>query len=224
MKTKYMIVSYFPCSWDHITAPKTLSPKESTTLVHLVSNSVSEAEGCVWAVEEGKPPVAIFIFDDDYVDRLVDHLVHWSENRPEEWFSAVFKKIEPIGYGLALMPDLRKTEARHAIAHQIQLGYPVPEDREVTYLFKPISFFSRQLDTVRETEKFFGDKVRVAFAGKNAVQNGSANLGNSVEDLMRAVKAREIGEVPFSLENDGGMISQKITELYHSKTGPNLLS
>lgn len=159
-----LVVSYVPLLTN---MPFTV---EATTDEHveLIGKSIDEAsryasaKGCAWVLKDGVPSPILII---DKGDDVVEHLITWSEGRPDEWFNLVavetsdaetYKLYGRSGYNIVLMPRVEKSVERH-----IKTFGGSADDCKV--IFMPISFEAQMTDSSRGCLEKLPARCRVGF-------------------------------------------------------------
>jgi len=169
-----LVVSYVPLLTN---MPFTV---EATTDEHveLIGKSIDEAskyavaKGCAWVLNDGVPSPILII---DKGDDVVEHLITWSEGRPDEWFNLVAVETSDNGYSLVLMPRVEKSIERH-----INNFGGSAEDCKA--IFMPIDFSAELTDASRGCLGKLPARCRVGFLDE------AFTLFASVEDLDDKVR------------------------------------
>jgi hypothetical protein len=167
-KLSVVLFSYIP----YLDGPPgiTFDPSQAEALTEILEEfPTGEALACLWVGDPTDPGkiLPIFLYDD--ADNLLDHLLHWAENKPTEWFSLHLKEKKGK-YVIALIPKMEKSIERYQIAYQLQTGYPMPKDTKTNVIFRSLymlntnagSVFSKHRDKVSNPLKVgFLDASRV---------------------------------------------------------------
>lgn len=122
------------------------------------------AKACVWmAGEDG----ASAIFAMDQARDIAEHLRHWAEGKPEDWFAFHFlEKCE--AYAIALMPNFRKSSERWKIAFQLRHGYP-PIMGQESLIFRPLHCVAPTKNAFVQAKKFMKSTVRIGLVESSEV-------------------------------------------------------
>jgi hypothetical protein len=118
----------------------------------LASNFAS-AKGCAWVKNDGVPSPILIL---DKGDDVVEHLISWSEGKPEEWFNLVAVEMVDGGYNVVLMPRVGKSIERH-----IKQFGGSSDDCKV--LFMPINFGGKITDSSRSCLEALPSRCKVGF-------------------------------------------------------------
>jgi len=135
-KKKVVILSYFP------NAPLTAQFTEDPDKVKGLLNQIPEPPhilGCAWCVHQEKISPVFLLKDSESV---LDHLVKWSEDKPEDWFKlCIFD--EGDHYHITLWPDVIKSKDRYIMNHLHLHGEILTEDdHDFNMIFAPLHFMS----------------------------------------------------------------------------------
>jgi hypothetical protein len=90
-------------------------PEEKESLIQMLTEASQSyrIEGVAWALEEhhtGTRPYPVFLVQ--HASDICNHLVQWSEGRPESYFTLVWRP-NGQGYDLALVPNFQKSARRY---------------------------------------------------------------------------------------------------------------
>jgi hypothetical protein len=149
-----ILISYIPLiTGDPMGSLEVDKDNFAERAMELVNNSPSgQAAGCVWILDHNVP-CPIFIYEDQAQERQ-EHLLHWTENQPEKWFSFAHRVTEH-GYGVVLMPDIEKSAQRHSYINKGKLTY-------TNVIFSPPHMVSQNTCTISHFE-IPKDKIKVGF-------------------------------------------------------------
>lgn len=125
------------------------------------------AKASLWMVDEDAAAVALVL--DDAVE-IAEHLRHWAEGKPEEWFSFHFLEKGSC-YAGVLMPSFRRSAERWKIAFQLRYGYPPPAGGE-SHLFRPLHFVAKSKDAFDVAKPYLRSKIRVGLVDPEGMTEG----------------------------------------------------
>lgn len=129
------------------------------------------AKASLWMVDDGAAAVALVC---DEAAEIAEHLHHWSEGKPEDWFSFHFLE-KGACYAGALMPNFRKSAERWKIAFQLRHGYPPPPGGE-SHIFRPLHFVARSKDAFTAAKPFLRSKIRVGLVDPEGMTEGEFQI------------------------------------------------
>jgi len=168
------IFSYFPLLTG---MPNTVFGENVKERTEEIMKSIDDlpsgtALGCIWAVEDDGTVNAILIMDQ--ATEIAEHLIAWAEGEPEQWFTLnTFEKGD--GFGVALIPNIKKSSERWKMAFQLRYGYPPPSGKE-NILFQPLSSTSRSKTAFVQASKFFSGDVHVGLLDSSKVDRNNLQL------------------------------------------------
>lgn len=139
-----------------------------STLDQLPSGS---ALACLWFIDEGKAN-PVFVIEN--AKAIAEHLKWWAEGKPEDWFTLHLME-RGGGYGLALMPDFKKTSDRWKIAFQLRHGFPPPEGNE-NILFRPLHCASPGRMAYDRAKDHIGDTLPLRLIDAEGVTPENAGM------------------------------------------------
>jgi len=140
----YVVISYCPLLIGPTWPMHNLKSEDAEALAKTIDGLPSGmAKGCLWVNNHGNfAPVLLF----DNASAIYEHLVCWSENKPEEWFEFVVKEKDDR-YAIVCFPQLQKSIDRWKINFQLHTGFPVHPEATYSLLFKPLTFISLNTGT-----------------------------------------------------------------------------
>jgi len=134
---KAVTVSYVPLLYEWPGKPFEINSDSFRAFAKKLEEAPGPVAGCAWM----EPSTPVFIIEQ--AQAIHEHLLAWSEERPEKWFSLQVRE-RPGAYAAVLVPDLFLSAARWRQA------YPGLEPGPV--LFKPLGFAGPD-DTFRKIER-----------------------------------------------------------------------
>jgi len=159
-----IVISYVPLlspdklseAWRKVRLINPNSTKEEIKqLVEEINTAIqsgpdNEAQACLWVAAKGRKYdpqgdlTPILAYPDDVAHRLGDHLKEWAEGKPQNWFHIEWGSQDQ-SYGVALMPDVKKTADRMKLRTLMETGQELPGSKDseggVHVYFRPLQIF-----------------------------------------------------------------------------------
>lgn len=170
-ETTYVVVSYWPLV--HLDRPEIYEDNQVERLTHFLSDYPPvDIRGCLWvgdSEEEGIRPVLLL----ERAQEVRDHLVHWSEKKPADWFR-VFVDLIPGDpenkYVVMIYPNVQRSVERFKVAC-VMYHETIPDpDAKYHVLFQYLKFVSlpnpQTFPTIRHR---LGSDVTIGFLDINEI-------------------------------------------------------
>jgi len=163
----HLVISYVPLltgeAGSHVEAD---SDQMSDLFKKIDSLPSGFADAILWSQSSEGDPWPIFVMED--ANRILDHLVDWSEGSPTSWFDF---RLHSRGsdYAMALMPKVEKSIDRYKLAIGMQTGITPPKDGNYKVLFKSIHFSSTpgETSTFSIVKPMMKSSVKIGFLEKS---------------------------------------------------------
>lgn len=194
----FVVVSYVPLFREQ--GQITFNPgNEKTTKtfdkIDKLSNDI-HIKGCLWMNNGKNKNIPVLILDN--AKEVYEHLVEWSENEPENWFTCYIKRHDDIYY-VILYPNIERSIERCKILTQLNTGYPVL-DKDINILFKPLVFESKTLNLFKNFEKQINKQKKfiIGFLNSSDIDENNIELTDK-EEIMYIKNIK----TPNNKENKG---------------------
>lgn len=143
-KPQYLCISYVP-----LLSPDSFQLYEGIEgIPEEIKERISEceqhaiADACLWVSEDGK---GVPVFALKKAREITEHLVHWAEGKPEEWFSLYLVKHQNK-YMISLVPNLQKSIGRFKL-NTLMTREEMITDERIIFIYLPLRFFSKKPGT-----------------------------------------------------------------------------
>lgn len=123
--------------------------KELKDLFKQIEEVNNVVPGCLWVSYKEIKACPVFLLK--RAKDIYDHIMLWSENKPEERFHLQYY-VTKEKYGVRLFPDPKKSIARFKEAWLIRQGELIPPETEIKLISKPLEFDSKTPGFVAQHE------------------------------------------------------------------------
>jgi hypothetical protein len=195
----WFLISYAPLTpvdtqlYESRETIEKMMPKLETSF----SGEVGKAYACAWARTKDSGVMPVFVLD--RAKEIYDHLVAWSEGRPEVWFKLYFYKTKKR-YAIILFPEIEKSIARFKFRMALgNVDYNEKDDK-IEVICHPLLFTSANLGMIN----------KVPLAPKMSLGLLDKNDYNPKGDPMVINDPHELG--PFTV-GDPGLLTQYFDDL-----------
>lgn len=187
-----VIISYVPCLLGNPTQTVDIGKTfhlEQVQEMFQRGTDLSVAVGCAWGIDSGAPVPMLVL---DHGDAIYEHLMIWSEGKPEEWFDLIIHFEQGV-YAVVLMPNLERSTKRSERVHG-----KLP--KKVQILFAPLHFVALPGSETGTTMKpMIRGKTKFGIIDRARLAEDMSNIGEVVRDVGT-----------FRVINDNGIAHQNI--------------
>jgi hypothetical protein len=151
MDPVYVVISYCPLLTGPTWPMQDLKSEDAEAFVKTMEELPSgSAKGCLWVSNDDKGITPVFLFEN--ASAIYEHLMFWSEDKPEEWFEYIFRE-KGGRYAIVCFPRLQKSIERWKINFQLNVGFPPHPQAKYSLLFKPLHFISQSANIFNKIKK-----------------------------------------------------------------------
>jgi hypothetical protein len=167
-----LIFGYTPLMQTQFMSTKSSGVNIGKAIEKWHSFSVPETYGCVWVSYKNKISPVFLI---DRAKEVYDHLISWTENSPQDWFTFSLREFED-GYAICLMPNASKSIKRFKQNHELMYDEEIKIEK-AHVLFRTISVFCLSKATLQHIRcPKVGEKTNVGFITPEDFQNNKLDI------------------------------------------------
>ena len=156
--TSAVVVSYVPLLAQSFLAGEWPSTELTDRLHEIDQCPDGHVDGCLW-LAEGERVVPVFIMERAHA--IADHILMWSEQRPEEWFTLCFCEREKH-YATVLFPNIQNSVVRFRLNWLQQFEeFITPEQFHV--IFRYLHFASGPQHVFHRVRSRIADRNMLGF-------------------------------------------------------------
>lgn len=162
MSKKYMCISYVPMLVG--AAGEVIEDEELHEKLKKAHHGM--AKGCMFVEREGRMH-PVFIISN--ADAIYNHMLFWSDQSPDEWFTVYIHEPEPNYYAIVLHPNIKRSLDRYKAAAEILRGETLSDD-DINVVYRPITFLGGKTDAYfKHKKKLPKNQINVGFLDSNKV-------------------------------------------------------
>jgi len=150
-----------------------VDPEVATSIFDNLDDSVTTVHACIWIKAEGGPrPVFLM----KHADKIVDHIMSWTDNDPSRWFSLQWLEVGGR-YCITLLQNIEESINRYRFV-ALTRNVVVPFDAEFRVVYYPLHFVSNVGHMFNVVKDKIASKVEIGFVSVDEVDKANPNSYN----------------------------------------------